>query len=373
MIKKTKVIFVLLILIGVILCPLKKVNAHSVELDPESVISLPWFITNGSGTITISNSITNYSLYYQAVEMSNTDYSQIETINSEGKTILDTLKEEYTKLKTEMDNLKEIYESALKAYQEGKNGDQEETLKTAYEKAQIDYNNKASEYSAKVKEYNAKIDEINNNIKNLIPTYIEDKWVKTTDNKFSVDLTKFSGNQAFAIWVKLVTSDNKTYYDESTYTMTGTKKTEISVESVSLDKTSLSIEEGSSYTLSATINPSDSTNKLVEWSSDNESVAKVENGKVTAISEGTATITVKTKDGNYTATCKVTVTKKTVAQQPSSTNNKKDETNVDDTTISKGTLPQTGSATAHIVIIMMVLLSVIGIICYKKIKFYNFK
>ncbi len=372
MIKKIKVIFLLLLLIGIILCPLKKVNAHSVELDPESVISLPWFITNGSGTVTISNSITNYSLYYQAVEMSNAVYSEIETINSEGKTTLDSIKEEYTKLKTEMDNLKEIYDSAFEAYLAGKDGEQLETLKTAYEKAKTDYTNKANEYSDKVKEYNAKVEEINNNIKNLIPTYIENKWVQTTDNKFSVDLTKFSGNQAFAIWIKLVTNDNKTYYDESTYTMTGTKKTEINVESVNLDKTSLSIEEGSSYTLSATINPSDATNKLVEWTSDNENVAKVENGKVTAVSEGTATITVKTNDGNYTATCKITVTKKTVAQKPSSTDDKKDKTNVDDTTISKGKLPQTGSTTVYIAF-MIVLLSVIGIICYKKIKFYNFK
>ena len=373
MIKKTKIIFVLFILIGIILCPLKKVNAHSVELDPESVISLPWFITNGSGTITISNSITNYSLYYQAVEMSNEVYSQIETINSDGKTTLDTIKEEYTKLKTEVDNLKEIYDSALEAYQEGKQGEQSEALKTACEKAKTDYNNKVDEYSAKLKEYNAKAEEINNNIKNLIPTYIENKWIQTTDNKFSVDLTKFSGDQAFAIWVKLVTNDNKTYYDESTYTMTGTKKTEISVESVSLDKTSLSIEEGSSYTLSATITPSDATNKLVDWTSDNENVAKVENGKVTAVSVGTATITAKTNDGEHTASCKVTVTKKAVAQKPSSTDNKKDETNVTDTTISKGKLPQTGSTTAHIIAAVIVLLSVVGIICYKKIKFYNFK
>ena len=361
MIKKTKVIFVLLILIGIILCPLKKVNAHSVELDPESVISLPWFITGGSGTITIKDSITNYSLYYQAIEIENTTYSQMEKINSEGETILDTLKEEYTKLKTEVDNLNEIYKSAFEAYQNGREGEQSETLKTAYEKAKTDFDNKVNEYSAKTKEYEAKAKEINDNIKKLIPTYIEDKWVQTTDNKISVDLTKFSGEQAFAIWVKLVTNDNKTYYDVGTYSMTGTKEAEVSVESVGLDNTSLSIEEGNSYTLSATINPSNATDKSVVWTSDNENVAKVENGKVTAVSEGTATITETTNDGKHTASCKVTVTKKTTAQKPK------------DTTASETKLPYTGYTTTYIIAFMIVILTIIGIICYKKIKFYNFK
>ena len=69
----------------------------------------------------------------------------------------------------------------------------------------------------------------------------------------------------------------------------------------------------------------------------------------------------------------MTGTKKTVSQKPSSTDNTKDETNVEDNTISKGILPQTGSTTVHIVIFIMALLSVIVIICYRKIKFYNFK
>lgn len=47
------------------------------------------------------------------------------------------------------------------------------------------------------------------------------------------------------------------------------------------------------------------------WSSDNEQVATVENGKVTAVGAGTTTITVETKDGEFTATCEVTVSKAT--------------------------------------------------------------
>ena len=83
----------------------------------------------------------------------------------------------------------------------------------------------------------------------------------------------------------------------------------VPVTGVSLNMSSLSLTKGSTETLMATINPSDATNKSVTWTSSNTSVATVDsNGKVTAEAGGSATITVKTADGNKTATCSVTVT-----------------------------------------------------------------
>ena len=84
------------------------------------------------------------------------------------------------------------------------------------------------------------------------------------------------------------------------------------VTEVTLDKTSLTLDVGKSATLTATITPSNATNQNVAWSSDNETVATVSNGLVTAIAPGTATITVTTADGNHAATCTVTVTEKPV-------------------------------------------------------------
>ncbi|MBO7189398.1 MAG: leucine-rich repeat protein [Alistipes sp.] len=82
----------------------------------------------------------------------------------------------------------------------------------------------------------------------------------------------------------------------------------INVTSVSLNKTSLSLKEGESVTLSCTVQPSNATDKSVRWISSNTSVASVNNnGKVTALKEGTSTITVTTNDGGYTAKCTVTV------------------------------------------------------------------
>ena len=81
----------------------------------------------------------------------------------------------------------------------------------------------------------------------------------------------------------------------------------IPVSAVVLDKTSLSLEKGSSETLKATVSPRDATDKTVKWSSDNPTVATVDqNGTVTAVNSGKATITASA--GDLSATCEVTVT-----------------------------------------------------------------
>lgn len=65
---------------------------------------------------------------------------------------------------------------------------------------------------------------------------------------------------------------------------------------------------GENYTLKATINPNNATNKKMTWSSTNTKVAKVDaNGKVDAVSNGSATITVTV--GGKSAACKITVVK----------------------------------------------------------------
>ena len=84
----------------------------------------------------------------------------------------------------------------------------------------------------------------------------------------------------------------------------------VAVTGVSLNKTSLTLTEGSSETLTASVSPDNATDKTVTWSTSDANFATVSDGKVTAVAEGSATITVKTTDGNKTATCKVTVNPK---------------------------------------------------------------
>ena len=83
----------------------------------------------------------------------------------------------------------------------------------------------------------------------------------------------------------------------------------VAVTGVSLDQTTLEMTVGDAdVTLVATIEPADAANKDVTWASDDDGVASVADGVVTAVGAGNATITVKTNDGGYTATCNVTVT-----------------------------------------------------------------
>jgi len=90
---------------------------------------------------------------------------------------------------------------------------------------------------------------------------------------------------------------------------TETAPTNVAVTGVSLNKTSMSLNEGATEGLVATVAPSNATNKTVSWTSSNTAVATVDaNGNVRAIAAGSATITVTTADGGKKATCAVTVT-----------------------------------------------------------------
>ena len=87
----------------------------------------------------------------------------------------------------------------------------------------------------------------------------------------------------------------------------------VNVTEVTLDKTELTLTEGETETLTATVKPDNADNKKVKWSSDKTDVATVDGaGRVTAVKAGEAVVTVTTEDGGKTATCKVTVKAKVV-------------------------------------------------------------
>lgn len=79
------------------------------------------------------------------------------------------------------------------------------------------------------------------------------------------------------------------------------------VESVTLDKTTATIEVEEALQLKATVLPMEAANKNVVWTSSDATVANVVDGLVTGLKEGTTTITATTEDGNKTATCAITV------------------------------------------------------------------
>lgn len=86
---------------------------------------------------------------------------------------------------------------------------------------------------------------------------------------------------------------------------------DVEVAVVTLDKNKAELEVGETLQLNATVSPDNATDKTVTWSTSAEAVATVENGKVTAVAAGTATITAKA--GEKSASCEVTVIDYTAA------------------------------------------------------------
>ena len=133
------------------------------------------------------------------------------------------------------------------------------------------------------------------------------KWSSSNEAVATVDSNgKVTAKKAGTAVITATSSNGKT----AGCTVT-VKQKEIAITGISLNKSTTSLTEGESETLTATITPSNATgDKTVKWSSSNEAVATVDsNGKVTAKKAGTAVITATSSNGK-TAGCTVTVKQK---------------------------------------------------------------
>ena len=135
-----------------------------------------------------------------------------------------------------------------------------------------------------------------------IGTNVKEMQVTTANTNLTVNGTVDRLQADKAVTVK----GNGTIY-EKTDNVTVTDQVKTGVTGVSLNKTELALEVGETGTLEAKVEPNDASNKGVTWSSSNNEIATVNNGVVTAVKEGTTTITVTTAEGGKTATCKVIV------------------------------------------------------------------
>lgn len=129
----------------------------------------------------------------------------------------------------------------------------------------------------------------------------------TSSNTYTIDNTTTSMS---SYQYRCVVSNSAGSVTSNAATLTVNAAT-VPVTGVKLDQTELSLYTGESKTLIATVQPSDATTKAVTWKSSDDTIATVEDGTVTAVGAGNATITVTTQDGGKTDTCTVTVTDKT--------------------------------------------------------------
>lgn len=141
------------------------------------------------------------------------------------------------------------------------------------------------------------------------PEDAENKNVSWSSSRTSVATVDDNGKvvaKAAGTSVITVTTEDGGYTATCTVTVAPNK---ISVTGVKLNKTSLAMTKGDEETLKATVEPEEATDKSVEWRSDHPEIADVDEktGKVTAKDGGEANIIVKTIDGEFSDTCKVTV------------------------------------------------------------------
>lgn len=145
------------------------------------------------------------------------------------------------------------------------------------------------------------------------PTY---QWYSNTTTNSTAGATPIDGATTASYSVPTATQGTTYYYcvatneqGSATSAIAGVTVTEpVQATGVTLDKTSASVKQGKTLTLTATVEPADAANKNVTWSSNNTSVATVSNGVVTGVATGNAQITATTVDGIHTASCTVTVT-----------------------------------------------------------------
>lgn len=248
--------------------------------------------------------------------------------------------------------------------------------KSYYQYEKITDQNIINKYK-EIKANNGEMNQLQSMLKTTVPTSKWSPWINWSAwtnywDGYGYPTPTISAPNAglYYLWVYFSGKDVKDIYG---YILVDNLQPEIAVETVSLPKTA-TVELGKSITLSPTFNPTNATNKIVTWSSSDETVATVDNaGKITPKKMGSTIITVTSQDGNKKATCTVTVAESTGNNQGTngSTNGGTATTgsSKNDPTIASGKLPETGVGIGIAVSIIVLLAScILGYFKYNRLK-----
>lgn len=188
-----------------------------------------------------------------------------------------------------------------------KDGDYKETIKVKVEKISVT--------SLKVENLTVGVGKSAEISYKVLPTNAADKtvtWKSTDESIATIDKKgKVTGVKAGTVKIIGTTTDGE---KKGTATVTVTKPVEVTGVSFKGCPTS-PLEVGSTAQLTVNVSPSNAANKQYKWdTSKTNGVITISNGKITAKQEGTATVSVTTNDGGFTATCDVTVIPKKVVK-----------------------------------------------------------
>lgn len=185
--------------------------------------------------------------------------------------------------------------------------------KAYYQYEKITDQNIINKYK-EIKARNGDVMELESMLKTTAPSSNWTTWGYWNGHDYSAGMNGFGYTQRnvsapdsglYYMWVYFSGNNLKNIYG---YILVDNLQPEIAVEGISLPATK-TIKLGETLTLTPTFNPSNATNKIVTWTSSDETVATVDNaGKITPKKVGSTIITVTSQDGNKKATCTVTVT-----------------------------------------------------------------
>ena len=147
----------------------------------------------------------------------------------------------------------------------------------------------------------------------IAPENASNKSVLWSSSDESIATVKDGEVAALKVGEAIITATSEDGGKKATCKVTVNAKP-VPVTGVSLNKQKARVFISDELTLTATVAPEDATNKTLVWTTSNALVATVKNGVVKGISVGEADITVKTEDGNHSATCKVSVTEESQTQ-----------------------------------------------------------
>lgn len=346
-------------------------------------------------TRTASSSVENWYLITEYTE--STVIIDVKTTNSKLREIINTVDTGYITIRDKTTNtiVLEHYSVDLKmpflnvtnytVIPNGKDLDISTTngikvpLRDAYSRAYYQYE-KITDQSIinrykEIKSSDGDILELQNMLKTTVPTTKWKQWeyfnghTSTGMNGYGYTQRVISApdNGLYYMWVYFSKEGLKDLYG---YILVDNLKPTIALESVSLPKTE-KLELGKTLTLTPTFNPSNATNKIVTWSSSDETIATIDNGgKITPKKLGSTIITVESQDGSRKATCTVTVIEASSSGSSSETNKGDSSTTTgDDDTVATGKLPQAGIGFGIIsLIIILISGAIFSYIKYSKLK-----
>lgn len=249
--------------------------------------------------------------------------------------------------------------------------------KSYYQYEKITDENIINKYK-EIKSANGNFEELQSLLKTEAPTSNWNSWKYWNGNIYgSRDVAGYGYTQSpiqvpdtglYYMWVYFSGDNLKDVYG---YVLVDNLVPDVALEGISLPKTK-TVELGKTLTLTVTFNPTTATNKIVTWSSSDESVATVDNnGKITPKKVGSTIITVTSQDGSKKATCTVTVTEAGNGGQDNNgdQNNNNNNNGTKDPTVADTKIPQTGIGIGLTAAIISVLgIGAVALIKYRKLK-----